>query len=544
VIAELPEKLEQVAYCELSDEQRATYSSLVAATRRQASEWAGAKDRGKARILMLTALLRLRQACCDVRLLEGRSRKSEVGSRTSRLRDREDEAAEPTSDLGLRIEARSGKIDMLLELSARRSTTATASSFSASSSPCSRCSAKRSTPPASATAISTARPATGREVDRFQAGGTPAFLISLKAGGTGLNLTAADTVIHFDPWWNPAVEAQATDRAHRIGQQKVVTSYKLIARDTVEEKILALQQRKRAIIDATLESEQPLMEGLSVRRNRRVARVGEWDALRLTSSLPPIMKRPPMNKHVPRSIAALLFTGLAAHASPFVISGLLTNREQRRQPVRIRAVRRNAGYRFLRHALHHHLERCRCRGQHGHRFVLGWLGRRVSAQLCIPAHERHGDARGGLLYWRFCATARRARLDFLCRPALVADDQYGQHRRRRSWAPRMRQECWVTAGRMRTGSVSFQGLVNAITSLTVPLDTIFFGNAVGTARPATGGFKAAQERSLYFGRRCLATRAMRSCFPISRRTSFCGLRERLIGQASNGRPRARGQWSR
>ena len=65
------------------------------------------------------------------------------------------------------------------------------------------------------------------------------------AGGAGLNLTGADTVIHFDPWWNPAVEDQATDRAHRIGQTKVVTSYKLIARDTVEEKILALQNRKR-----------------------------------------------------------------------------------------------------------------------------------------------------------------------------------------------------------------------------------------------------------------------------------------------------------
>jgi SNF2 family DNA or RNA helicase len=102
------------------------------------------------------------------------------------------------------------------------------------------------------------------QVDRFQAGDTPVFLISLKAGGTGLNLTAADTVIHFDPWWNPAVEAQATDRAHRIGQEKVVTSYKLIARGTVEEKILALQTRKRAMLDASLESEQPLMEELTL----------------------------------------------------------------------------------------------------------------------------------------------------------------------------------------------------------------------------------------------------------------------------------------
>jgi SNF2 family DNA or RNA helicase len=91
-------------------------------------------------------------------------------------------------------------------------------------------------------------------VRRFQEDeAVPVFLISLKAGGVGLNLTGADTVIHVDPWWNPAVEAQATDRAHRIGQERVVTSYKLIARDTVEEKILKLQERKRATLAATLE---------------------------------------------------------------------------------------------------------------------------------------------------------------------------------------------------------------------------------------------------------------------------------------------------
>jgi SNF2 family DNA or RNA helicase len=96
----------------------------------------------------------------------------------------------------------------------------------------------------------------GEVVDEFQRGSAPAFLISLKAGGVGLNLTAADTVIHLDPWWNPAVEDQATDRAHRIGQSKVVTSYKLITRGTVEEKILTLQQKKRDLIKATLGEEQ------------------------------------------------------------------------------------------------------------------------------------------------------------------------------------------------------------------------------------------------------------------------------------------------
>src|SRR5581483_11006338 len=84
-------------------------------------------------------------------------------------------------------------------------------------------------------------------VERFQSGTVPLFLVSLKAGGTGLNLTAADTVIHYDPWWNPAVERQATDRAHRIGQHRPVFVYKLIAVGTVEERILELQQQKGAL---------------------------------------------------------------------------------------------------------------------------------------------------------------------------------------------------------------------------------------------------------------------------------------------------------
>jgi SNF2 family DNA or RNA helicase len=89
-------------------------------------------------------------------------------------------------------------------------------------------------------------------IARFQAGETDLFLISLKAGGTGINLTGADYVIHLDPWWNPAVEDQATDRAHRIGQDKPVTVYRLIARETVEEKILALHGTKRALVAGVL----------------------------------------------------------------------------------------------------------------------------------------------------------------------------------------------------------------------------------------------------------------------------------------------------
>ena len=92
-------------------------------------------------------------------------------------------------------------------------------------------------------------------VDTFQADdGPPVMLISLKAGGTGLNLTAADHVFLVDPWWNPAVEDQAADRAHRIGQDKPVMVYRLVAEDTVEERIIALQQRKRALAEAALGS--------------------------------------------------------------------------------------------------------------------------------------------------------------------------------------------------------------------------------------------------------------------------------------------------
>jgi SNF2 family DNA or RNA helicase len=87
-------------------------------------------------------------------------------------------------------------------------------------------------------------------IDAFQEGDATVFLISLKAGGVGLNLTAADTVIHYDPWWNPAVERQATDRAYRIGQDKPIFVYKLLTEDTVEEKILQLQEKKQLLADS------------------------------------------------------------------------------------------------------------------------------------------------------------------------------------------------------------------------------------------------------------------------------------------------------
>jgi len=103
---------------------------------------------------------------------------------------------------------------------------------------------------------STPKETRGARVNAFQTGESDLFLISLKAGGFGLNLTAADYVIHLDPWWNPAVEAQATDRAHRIGQTRPVTVYRLVTKDSIEERIVELHQEKRALAEALLNGEQ------------------------------------------------------------------------------------------------------------------------------------------------------------------------------------------------------------------------------------------------------------------------------------------------
>ncbi len=232
---ELPEKLEQVAYCELTKTQLELYEKLALSTRKQLSELSGEKDRAKSRMLMLTALLRLRQAACDARLLVPESQ--DASGKLDLLMELLAEAM----DGGHRVLLFSQFVSMMKLIRER---------FDADG--IGYCYLDGQT-----------RDRAG-EVGRFQSGNTPVFLISLKAGGTGLNLTAADMVIHFDPWWNPAVEAQATDRAHRIGQKKVVTSYKLIARGTVEEKILTLQAKKRAVIEAAVENEQPMMDGLAM----------------------------------------------------------------------------------------------------------------------------------------------------------------------------------------------------------------------------------------------------------------------------------------
>jgi superfamily II DNA or RNA helicase len=236
VLRDLPEKLEQTAFCDLSDEQRELYAKLQTEGRKKLDLLAREKGSNRARMTMLTTLLRLRQACCDLRLLS-----QEPATRSGKL-DLLLELLEEAIDGGHRVLIFSQFVTMLNLIRQELDGLDTP-----------HCYLDGSTKDRAAV------------VDRFQnRSDIPVFLISLKAGGVGLNLAAADTVFHFDPWWNPAVEDQATDRAHRIGQERVVTSYKLITRGTVEEKILALQNKKREVIDATVESEEPLMTGLTL----------------------------------------------------------------------------------------------------------------------------------------------------------------------------------------------------------------------------------------------------------------------------------------
>ncbi len=222
VAQDLPDKIEQVVYCDLKPKQREVYENLLRESKTSLLEAEG----GRQRMLALTALLRLRQTCCDLRLL-GLSdiAEDEASIKSEAL----DELLSEAIEGGHRVLIFSQFVEMLQIL----------------------------VPDLAGKGIDFCyldgqTRNRGEVVRKFQEKEVPVFLISLKAGGVGLNLTAADTVIHVDPWWNPAVEAQATDRAHRIGQTNVVTSYKLITRGTVEEKILALQNRKREMTESLL----------------------------------------------------------------------------------------------------------------------------------------------------------------------------------------------------------------------------------------------------------------------------------------------------
>jgi len=227
VAKELPMKTEMQRDVTLAGGQRDLYETVRLAMDKKVRAAIASKGMARSQIVILEALLKLRQVCCDPRLvsLANGRKASGQSAKLSELMT----MLEELLDEGRKVLVFSQFTSMLAlieeELRARKLAYALL---------------------------------TGDTVDRsaqvaaFQGGAVPVFLISLKAGGVGLNLTAADTVIHYDPWWNPAVESQATDRAWRIGQDKPVFVYKLIAKDTLEEKIQELQRKKAGLANAVL----------------------------------------------------------------------------------------------------------------------------------------------------------------------------------------------------------------------------------------------------------------------------------------------------
>ncbi len=236
VAPELPPKIEQVVWCAMEPAQAALYRSYQERSERELMdlESSGAGENAL-RMAALTQLLRLRQICCDPRLVAPapEADASRPFGDSAKLESFREIIQEATDD-GHRLLVFSQFTSVLALLREELGHLEIPHCYLDGSMP------------------ARARQA---EVDRFQSSDeVSVFLLSLKAGGTGLNLTGADTVIHFDPWWNPAVEAQATDRAHRIGQARVVTSYKLVCSGTVEEKVLALQDEKRALLAGVFEA--------------------------------------------------------------------------------------------------------------------------------------------------------------------------------------------------------------------------------------------------------------------------------------------------
>ncbi len=224
VALDLPPKTEMVQRVELEGEQRDLYETIRLAMHARVREAIERRGFARSRIVVLDALLKLRQVCCDPRLLKSAPERAPTPS--AKLAALFDMLPDLIAD-GRRVVLFSqftSMLDLIVpELRARaldfvelRGSTR-----------------DRETP-----------------VARFQRGEVPLFLVSLKAGGTGLNLTAADTVIHYDPWWNPAVERQATDRAHRIGQTRPVFVYRLVTMGTVEERILEMQARKAELAES------------------------------------------------------------------------------------------------------------------------------------------------------------------------------------------------------------------------------------------------------------------------------------------------------
>ncbi len=243
VLKDLPEKIEQVLWCEPSAVQAEVYRRVLEEGREEIKAARKRSGQGGAKMTMFTVLLRLRQTCCDLRLtgltndaLKGLD-PDDLSGKWPMLQDKLDAIL----DSGGKVLIFSQFVQYLKLVRAKLDADAIDYGYIDGS--------------------SNDREA---QVKAFQSNPSrKIFLISLKAGGYGLNLTAADHVILLDPWWNPAVEAQAIDRAHRIGQQRVVTAYRLALRGTVEERILSLQAKKRGLIEATLDEHSPLMAGLA-----------------------------------------------------------------------------------------------------------------------------------------------------------------------------------------------------------------------------------------------------------------------------------------
>jgi superfamily II DNA or RNA helicase len=229
VAAELPAKHTILRRITLAPDQRELYETIRATLHERVREQIAARSLAQSRIVVLDALLKLRQACCDPRLVKLTSARTVESS--SKLDDLQEMITEMVPE-GRRILVFS-QFTSMLDLIAPRLREAGIGFVELRGDTRDR----------------------AEPVRAFEAGEVPVFLISLKAGGRGLNLTSADTVIHYDPWWNPAVEDQASDRAHRIGQTRSVFVFKLIAADTVEERILELQDRKAALANIAFNAE-------------------------------------------------------------------------------------------------------------------------------------------------------------------------------------------------------------------------------------------------------------------------------------------------
>jgi SNF2 family DNA or RNA helicase len=235
VARDLPEKLEQTVFCELEAEQRKLYNELRDHYRSSLLDRIAKEGMNKAKIMVLEALLRLRQAACHPGLID----KKNAGGGSAKL------------------DALMGHIADVLDEGHKVLVFSQFTSFLAI--------VRKHLDDAKTTYEYLDGKTRDRQarVERFQNDpDCKLFLISLKAGGLGLNLTAAEYVFLLDPWWNPAVEAQAIDRAHRIGQTQRVFAYRLIAKDTVEEKVLQLQQSKKELADAIINADNSLIRSL------------------------------------------------------------------------------------------------------------------------------------------------------------------------------------------------------------------------------------------------------------------------------------------